>query len=266
MEWNFDWSSLDNDAVANADYSDVGGYSNLGDYSGGYESYGDATADTSNSGMDFGDYGTGWNDQTMGGGSTASDWGGTSSFGLDNVGSFLKKYGGNLLGFLSGGKDGGPATGKPSNAMNLLGSGIAYKGAGAMKDDYMKAWENMLSADKWNSQSERYWEPMYEAATKGIGNTAYGRSIADATARQSSAKGYNMSGNMLHEIAQGLNSGTTNYLQAMAPMAMGRAPDTRGLAPIATGVAQSTGKQYGALGSGVASGAGVLGDLANAYL
>ena len=80
----------------------------------------------------------------------------------------------------------------------------------------------LINSDQWRGQQPKYFQPVYDAATKGIGDTEYGRSIADATSRQSAAKGYNMSGNMLNDIAKSLHGGTMDYLKTVGPLAMGR--------------------------------------------
>lgn len=155
---------------------------------------------------------------------------------------------------------GGQQQGGMSPANGLLGSLLGYLGSGAQASTYRSAWDSILNADPWNRETGKYQGLLYDAATRGIGDTAYGRSIADQVARQSSAKGYNMSGNMLHDIAQGLNQGTTNYMQALTPLAMGRAPDTRGLAPLAGGLAQTQAGQYNSIGQGVGASGSALSD------
>jgi hypothetical protein len=132
-------------------------------------------------------------------------------------------------------------------------AGLGVAGSQATQNTLQGMFQQSLNADPWNSQMSRYQEPLYQAATQGIGNTAYGQSIANQASRSSAAKGYNMSGNMLHDVAQGLNSGTNQYIGALSPLAMGRAPDQRGVAGIAQAMGQATGGMYNSLGYGLGS-------------
>jgi hypothetical protein len=148
---------------------------------------------------------------------------------------------------------GGTAGGTVAGAMpwaNLAGTVLEYMGsreAGKTAEDLMR---QQMESDQWRPQQGRYFEPLYQAATQGIGNTPYGQSIADATARKSSAMGYNMSGNQLSDIAQGLNTGSMDYVRALTPLATGRgesqAPGQ--FAPALMGAAQAP---YGIAGYGL---------------
>lgn len=136
---------------------------------------------------------------------------------------------------------------------NVIGSLLGYRAARDQQQTMRDLMQMSINSDQWRGQQGRYNEPLYQAATQGIGNTAYGQSIAQQTAATDAAKGYNMSGNMLHDIAQGLNSGTMNYINAVGPLAMGRQPDTRNLGTLGMGLSGAIGTQANALGSGIES-------------
>ncbi len=112
--------------------------------------------------------------------------------------------------------------------------------------------QQMMDSDQWRTQQPRYFEPIFDAATKGIGETAYGQSIANAAARKSASMGYNLSPNQTMEIARGLNTGSMDAVRAMTPLATGRGESqsfgTFGPAQIA---AQN--QQLGAIGYGLGS-------------
>jgi hypothetical protein len=157
-------------------------------------------------------------------------------------------------GLAGAGASGTNGTPNIPGGIDFGGLGQAGLGMLASKDIqsmYQDMFNKSLNADPWNSQMGRYQQPLYDAATQGIGNTAYGQSIANQASRSSAAKGYNMSGNMLHDVAQGLNSGTAQYIGALSPLAMGRAPDQRGTAGIAQGLGNAMGGYYNSLGYGL---------------
>lgn len=136
---------------------------------------------------------------------------------------------------------------------NIITAGLGVGGEMARQKSLQNTMSQVLNADQWNSEAPKYRQPLYDAATQGIGNTAYGRSLADASARKMSSMGYNMSGNQMNDVAQSLNAGTTQYIGALSPLAMGRAPDTRALAPLGLGMAESQGNLYNALNYGAQS-------------
>jgi hypothetical protein len=116
-------------------------------------------------------------------------------------------------------------------------------------EDLVSKLSNPAIVNPWSTQQSQYWGPLQNAVTQGIGNTDYGKSIAKSVASMDSAKGYNMSGNMLHDIAQGLHSGTMDFVKALTPLAMGQQTDFSGLTSAVNGQAQTTGGQYMALGN-----------------
>ena len=133
---------------------------------------------------------------------------------------------------------------------NLAGSVLEYMGQGKAGDTAQDLMRMQIESDQWRPQQGRYFEPLYEAATKGIGDTAYGRSLAEQTARQSSAQGYNMSGNMLTDIAKSLNTGTTDYMRALTPLATGRG-ESAAPGQFAPSIMNAQQGQYGAVGYGL---------------
>lgn len=133
---------------------------------------------------------------------------------------------------------------------NVLGAALEAYGQGKAGDQAKDLMNQMINSDQWRPQQPRYFDPLYQAATQGVGNTEYGKSIADATARSSAAKGYNMSGNMLHDIAKGLNTSSMDYVRTLTPLATGRGESQ---APAAFGNQQINAQQgqMGALGYGL---------------
>jgi hypothetical protein len=133
---------------------------------------------------------------------------------------------------------------------NLAGAVLEYMGSQKAGQTAENLMQQQMESDQWRGQQGRYFEPLYEAATRGIGDTDYGRSIAESTARKMASQGYDMSGNMPMEIAKSLHGGTTDYLRAVGPLAMGRgesqAPGQ--FAPALMGAAQAP---YGIAGYGL---------------
>ena len=133
---------------------------------------------------------------------------------------------------------------------NLAGSVLEYMGQKKSGQTAQNLMQQQIESDPWRAEQSRYFEPLYQAATQGIGNTPYGQSLAETTARKMASEGYDMSGNMPMEIAKSLQGGTTDYLRAVGPLAMGRgesqAPGQ--FAPSILGAQQG---QYGAAGYGL---------------
>jgi len=103
--------------------------------------------------------------------------------------------------------------------------------------------------DPWLAEQSKYFAPLQETVTKGIGGTAYGDSIADATARKMSSMGYNMSTNQMHEVGRALDAGTNQRINALTPLATGRGGDQG----TAVNVMNAQQGQSGALGYGLGS-------------
>ncbi len=135
---------------------------------------------------------------------------------------------------------------------NLIGAGMGAYSSKQQMDTLKEMQQKAIDSDLWRGQQPKYFQPAFDAATKGIGNTPYGQSIASDTARKMSSMGYNMSGNQMHEIAQGLNRGTTDYMRAIQPYATGRAPSGDG-SSYASGVAGAQGNMNQYLTAGLGS-------------
>jgi hypothetical protein len=136
---------------------------------------------------------------------------------------------------------------------NLLGSMLGFYSANQSGQLQKELLQMAIDSDQWRSQAPKYHQPLYDAATKGIGNTAYGQSIADSTSKKMASMGYNMSGNQMHEVAQGLNKGTTDYVRALTPAAMGHGGVGSTVAQMTPGIVGAQNGQYGAISSGLES-------------
>jgi hypothetical protein len=179
------------------------------------------------------------------GGGITSGAGGTTGIGAGTAAGTASTTGG-LGGLMTG-------AGQVAGAMpwgNLAGAVLEYMGSQKAGQTAENLMQQQMESDQWRGQQGRYFEPLYEAATRGIGDTDYGRSIAESTARKMASQGYDMSGNMPMEIAKSLQGGTTDYLRAVGPLAMGRgesqAPGQ--FAPAMMGAAQAP---YGIAGYGL---------------
>lgn len=161
----------------------------------------------------------------------------------------------NLLGSVPGLQSilGGSGTGSYQFPWgDVIGSVLEMYGSSEQANTLRDLMQQAINSDLWRAQAPRYYEPLYEATTKGIGNTAYGQSITDATLSKLASQGYNFSGNAAHEVAKGLNAGTTDYVRAVTPLAMGRGESNAATA-LAPGIAAGTQGTYGALGYGLQS-------------
>jgi len=86
--------------------------------------------------------------------------------------------------------------------------------------------QQQINSDQWRGEQSKYFQPLYDTATKGIGGTAYGDAVSSETARKMASLGYNVSGNQMTEIAKSLDSGANQRIAALAPLAMGRGEST----------------------------------------
>lgn len=189
--------------------------------------------------------------------------------GLPNLGNLIaSSTGSGSLGDLLGGSGGiiqqvlGGQTGMGQQGQtggysfpwgNVIGALLEYMNQGDVLKAQKELMQQAIDSDLWRPQQPRYFEPLYDAVTKGIGNTAYGQSIAEATDRFGASKGYGSSSNMLQEIARGLNQGTNQYVSAIAPLAMGRGGQGSTMAQFAPGITGAMQGQSGALGAGLQS-------------
>jgi hypothetical protein len=131
---------------------------------------------------------------------------------------------------------------------SVIGGLLESYGASQAGDDQRALLQQAIDSDLWRPQQPRYFEPLYDAATKGIGNTAYGQSIASDTMAKMASKGYNFSGKAAHEVAQGLNKGSIGYIDALRPLAMGRG-ESSAYGQFGPGIANGTQDVMGGLGS-----------------
>jgi hypothetical protein len=133
---------------------------------------------------------------------------------------------------------------------NIAGAVLSYLGSKEQGDTAQDLLNQQINSDQWRPQQSRYFEPLYDAATKGIGDTAYGQSIADATARKTASMGMNLSGNQAHEIAQGLHGGTMDYIRSVTPLATGRG-ESGAYGNFGNSIINSSGSGYDAIGYGI---------------
>lgn len=124
--------------------------------------------------------------------------------------------GGGLLGTLTGGIEqllsdflgGGDGGGGLLDLLNdAFGAYAAY--------DYSDKMQDMLNM---GIEAVRWKDPFWDALAKnvgsyGIGGTAYGDAIANNVSRTQAAQGYDLSGNMLHELAGGLNDASLDAIR-----------------------------------------------------
>lgn len=135
---------------------------------------------------------------------------------------------------------------------DVIGSVLEGYGANQQANTLERLMDKAIGSDMWRSQAPRYYEPLYEATTKGIGGTAYGDAITNKTLASLASRGYNTSGNVAPDVARALNAGTTDYVRAVTPLAMGRGESNAATA-LAPGVANAQNGVWGALGYGLGS-------------
>lgn len=100
---------------------------------------------------------------------------------------------------------------------------MEYGGQKDYQSELMRLMDKSIEySDPFRSQRPRYFEPLYDAATKGIGGTPYGDSIANSTLRKLSSTGdagYDISGLGANTLAKNLNSASMDYVKNIAPLA-----------------------------------------------
>lgn len=131
---------------------------------------------------------------------------------------------------------------------SLIGSGMELYGQRKDRKSQEEMMRRALESDPWRAQQSRYFEPTYEAATKGIGDTAYGDSILREVMSREAARGFSQSPRMLQEMARALNLGTTDYLRAVGPLASGRGGQGDIYSEFARTLGGSKQKEMGSLG------------------
>lgn len=178
---------------------------------------------------------------------------------MDQPGGAMDMFGGQSFPGGQGGMEGSIWGGGAGNGAyqfpwdKALGAGLGVFGSMQNNSSNADLMNQIMNSDMWRSQQPRYFQPLYDAATKGVGNTAYGQSIADASARKMAAMGYNMSGNQMHEIAQGLNGASMDYVKSVGPLAMGRAMDTGAMANVGMNQQKNNSDMLGNVGYGLGS-------------
>lgn len=133
----------------------------------------------------------------------------------------------------------------------VAGAGLSLFGSIQNQNMNSDLMNQIMNSDMWRSQQPRYFQPVYDAATKGVGNTAYGQSIAKDTAKTMAAMGYNMSGNQMGEVAQSLNKGSMDYVRTVGNLAMGRPADTGAIAQVGRQGQQNNNDMWGNVGYGL---------------
>lgn len=132
---------------------------------------------------------------------------------------------------------------------NALGGLLEMYGRQQQTNTLQSMMQQAIDSDLWRGQQSRYFEPLNQAATQGLGNTAYGQSIANQAAAKQASMGYNMSGNQMHAVAQGLNKGTLDYINAVGPLATGRGGQANAIAGMGSQIANAQQGMYGAAGN-----------------
>ena len=207
---------------------------------------------------------------TAPGGATAAGGGGGITDWLSKLGSGLTSLGNGMSGTNSGGGSTSTSANPTLPFSNLIGSILSYSQAGQNANQINTLMDRIQNMDQFRTQQPKYFDPLYDAATKGIGNTAYGQSLLKTVMAQDAAKGYNQSGNFVSDALQGLNSGTMDYVKNLTPLALGNNPypAANTMGTLGLGSLAQTQQQQGQLGSaigqvannpgGVISGAGNL--------
>jgi len=171
-----------------------------------------------------------------------------------NINSVLKALG--IPGLApTGGATGGPQV--PGQYQfpygDILNAGLGYLSNRQGQATQERLMDKAINSDLFRTEQPKYFEPAYQAATQGIGNTPYGQSIADASTRKMASMGYNMSGNQISQLGQDLNRGTVDYMNAIGPYARGNGGVGSTIASMTPGIMQSQVGQNNSLGYGLGS-------------
>jgi len=106
---------------------------------------------------------------------------------------------------------------------DVLKGVLEYSGQKDYQSELLRLMDKSIEySDPFRTQRPRYFEPLYDAATKGIGGTPYGESIANSTLRKLSSTGdagYDISGLGANTLAKNLNSASMDYVKNIAPLA-----------------------------------------------
>lgn len=141
---------------------------------------------------------------------------------------------------------------------NVIGAIMEYYGQSQYRDDLMELMNRALSeSDPFKAQRSRYFEPLYQAATQGVGGTPYGEAIANSTLRKLSSTGdagYDITGLGANTLAKNLNSASLDYVKALTPLTgAGFQANTGAATNVGQQAAQAGMGQSGALGSAFSS-------------
>jgi hypothetical protein len=152
----------------------------------------------------------------------------------------------------------GPAGGAGSgingnNLVDLINSILTGRQAGKAEDSQRALLQQAIDSDLWRPQQGRYFEPLHDTVTKGVGNTPYGQSLIESTLRELSARGGNPwgQGSTPGEVAKVLDRGTNERATMLTPLAMGRMPNQAIFGQMAPGITASQTGQNRAIGGGL---------------
>jgi len=201
---------------------------------------GNLTSSLADAGMDWGSTST-MGDQIASGMNAAGD--ATSSGGSslwDTIKNAYSSYQNSPLSKIKSGLDavnqitGGGKMADPTQQNtglpfgNVIGGLIGAYGANKAAGQSGDLMNTLINSDLFRSQQPKYFDPLYNAATGGLGNTAYGKSLLDTIMKKDAARGITHSGNFTSDALSALNSGTVDYMNALRPLAMGNSPYTIG--------------------------------------
>lgn len=151
---------------------------------------------------------------------------GSGSSILKNIGNLLPNgagTAGSLLAKLFIGSGGANSGSYSFPFADVLKGLLEYSGQKDYQSELLRLMDKSIEySDPFRTQRPRYFEPLYDAATKGIGGTPYGDSIANSTLRKLSSTGdagYDISGLGANTLAKNLNSASMDYVKNLAPLA-----------------------------------------------
>lgn len=105
---------------------------------------------------------------------------------------------------------------------NVIGSIMEAYGQDNYRNDLLDVMNKAITeSDPFRTQRPRYFEPLYQAATQGVGGTPYGEAIANSTLRKLSSTGdagYDITGLGANTLAKNLNSASLDYVKALTPL------------------------------------------------
>jgi len=162
---------------------------------------------------------------------------------------------GNAVGAFTGSSGTGAGSGSYQFPWaNVIGGILEAYGQNNYRNDLQALMERALNeSDPFKAQRPRYFEPLYQAATQGVGGTPYGEAIANSTLRKLSSTGdagYDITGLGANTLAKNLNSASLDYVKALTPLTGASFQANTGAAStLGQGAAQAGLGTGGALGS-----------------